>query len=55
MPFTPYTKLIIYLLNIIDPKNQFKIKFQNLLEKYQMIDIKAMGFHDDWAKEEIWK
>ena len=45
---------IIYLLNIINPRNNFKIKFWRLLKKYPMIDTKAMGFPGSWEDEQIW-
>lgn len=46
--------IIKYLLYSVSPNNTFKEKLKDLLEKYPMIDIKAMGFTLDWEKEPIW-
>ncbi|WNY23980.1 hypothetical protein MmiHf6_13050 [Methanimicrococcus hongohii] len=46
---------IQYLLNIIEPQNDFKIKLKNLLLKYPSIDLDAMGFPNGWDKEMFWQ
>lgn len=46
--------MIIYLLNIINPNHPFKGKLYQLLQKYPMIDVKAMGFPEGWEKENLW-
>lgn len=47
--------MIIYLLNTINPNHTFKEKLFDLLKKYPMIDVKAMGFPEGWENENIWK
>lgn len=46
--------IIQYWLNIINPTNNFKNKIKNLLTKYPIIDINAMGFSADWESEPLW-
>ncbi len=46
--------MIIYLLRSIDETNSMLGSFKNLFEKYPNIDPKAMGFPDNWEKEELW-
>lgn len=45
--------IIIYFLNIIEPENLFKQSFNNLLTKFPMIDLAAMGFPKDWKQEKL--
>ncbi|MCL2206670.1 MAG: Abi family protein [Fibromonadales bacterium] len=46
--------MIIYLLNIINPKHSFKQKLEALFSKYPSIDKTAMGFPINWQKESLW-
>jgi abortive infection bacteriophage resistance protein len=46
--------MIIYLLNIINPKHSFKQKLDDLFKKYPNIDKTAMGFPVDWQEEALW-
>lgn len=46
--------MIIYLLNIINPKNTFRTKLFRLFKKYPAVDVKAMGFPEGWESEIIW-
>lgn len=47
--------IIKYLLNSISPNNTLKSKLKILLESYPMIDIKAMGFTEEWENEALWE
>lgn len=47
--------MLIYWLDIINKKHKFKNKLFNLLDKYPMVDVKAMGFPDDWKTELLWQ
>jgi abortive infection bacteriophage resistance protein len=47
--------MIIYLLNIVNPKHSFKQKLNNLFEKYPNVDKRAMGFPANWQNEPLWK
>lgn len=47
--------IIKYFLDIISPSNHLKHNLLELFEKYPSADRKAMGFPQDWEKEEIWK
>jgi abortive infection bacteriophage resistance protein len=46
--------MVIYLLNIINPKHTFKSKLYQLLKKYPMVDVNAMGFPSGWKSERLW-
>jgi abortive infection bacteriophage resistance protein len=46
---------IVYLLNAIDPNNDFKQSLKALLSKYPIVDISAMGFPKLWYNEALWK
>lgn len=46
--------MIIYLLNIINPKHSLKNKFFRLMQDYPMVDVKAMGFPARWETEALW-
>lgn len=47
--------MVIYWLNIINPRHTFKNKFYSLLNAYPMVDTYAMGFPLNWQKESIWQ
>jgi hypothetical protein len=47
--------MLVYLMNTINPKHKIKGKFSELLRKYPSVDIKSLGFPEDWEKEELWK
>lgn len=46
--------MIVYLLNIINPKHTFKTKFKALLNKYPNVDTGAMGAPANWVNEPLW-
>jgi hypothetical protein len=46
--------MLIYWLNIINPKHTFKNKLFRLLNAYPMVDVNAMGFPVNWETEPIW-
>jgi abortive infection bacteriophage resistance protein len=47
--------IIQYLLKIVNPKTTFPVKLKNLLNDFPSVDIAAMGFSNDWFKEELWR
>lgn len=47
--------MIIYLMNVINPKHKVPSKFKALLAKYPNVDIRAMGFPTNWQTEVIWQ
>ena len=47
--------MIIYLLNTINPNHSIISRFNALLSRYPTIDVRAMGFPDDWKNESLWK
>jgi len=47
--------MIIYLMNIINPKHTIKEKLNSLLVKYPNIDTRAMGFPVNWRSELLWR
>lgn len=46
--------MIVYFLNIINPNHSFVTRFKDLLERYHLIDVRAMGFPENWENEGIW-
>lgn len=40
--------IIKWFINIVSPHNDMKCHLQQLLDDFPMIDIKAMGFPDNW-------
>ena len=47
--------MIKYLLFTISPNNTFKYKLKDLIAAYPTIDIKAMGFPENWDNEPVWR
>jgi abortive infection bacteriophage resistance protein len=47
--------MIIYLLNIVNPKHTFKQKLKGLFLKYPNVDRAAMDFPPAWRNESLWK
>lgn len=47
--------MIVFLLNTINPSHTFKEKLSSLLEKYPVIDTRAMGFPPNWQTEDLWR
>jgi abortive infection bacteriophage resistance protein len=45
---------IRYLLNIIQPQNNFKAQLFDLLLKYPSVDPNALGIKFNWSKEPLW-
>ena len=52
--FTVLT-LLRYLLQFIEPKNDFGVRLENLLLAYPEIPVGAMGFPPNWKDSPIWK
>ena len=46
--------IIKYFLDIISPQNDMRDKMLRLLSDYPSIDLKAMGFPQDWQEEALW-
>jgi abortive infection bacteriophage resistance protein len=46
--------IVKYLLNVVNPRNRFKEKVIELLNKYKNISPKAIGFSDNWESEILW-
>lgn len=55
-PVKLYAQLccITYLLDNINPHNDFKNNLKDLLNQYPLIDLHAMGFPSDWEKQPLW-
>ena len=47
--------MIIYLLDTINPNHSFIARFKDLLHRYPLIDVSAMGFPADWENERLWQ
>lgn len=46
---------MVYLLNKIDSKNNFKNELKILLKKYPKVDLFSMGFYEGWQYASLWK
>lgn len=47
--------MVVYFMNIINPKHTIVERFNGLLKKYPNVDTRAMGFPADWKNEPLWK
>lgn len=47
--------MILYLSMQINPKCTFSSKVKTLLNKYKSVDLRAMGFHENWYLEDLWR
>jgi abortive infection bacteriophage resistance protein len=45
----------LYLLKVINPQTRTGSHFRELLGKYPEINLRAMGFPENWEKEGLWK
>jgi abortive infection bacteriophage resistance protein len=46
--------ILNYILQSVNPKSSFKMRLKELITEYKP-RISAMGFPENWAKEEIWR
>ena len=46
---------VAYLMDAIQPDNDFKQKLKALLSEYSIVDVAAMGFPKMWHNEPLWK
>jgi abortive infection bacteriophage resistance protein len=46
--------LMRYLLNVIQPNNNFAEDLKALMIKYPSVDPNALGFKDNWEHEDLW-
>jgi abortive infection bacteriophage resistance protein len=44
-----------YMLNVIEPENQFTTRLKTLFEKYPNVDPNALGMKPNWEEEQLWK
>lgn len=47
--------LMKYVLNTIQPNNNFGDRLNRLFNKYKNVDPNALGMKEDWQKEPLWK
>ena len=47
--------MIIYMLEIVNPKHSFRKKFDILVKNYPQVNLFAMGFPENWNDEPLWK
>ena len=47
--------MVIYMLNTVNPKHSFIVRFKKLLAEYPNIDVKAMGFPVNWENDPLWR
>jgi abortive infection bacteriophage resistance protein len=45
---------LIYILNIISPGHNFTCRLLELIQSCPLVDLKEMGFPDDWKNEKLW-
>ena len=41
-------------LQTVNPQNTFASRLKQLLDKYSNVDIRAMGFPENWKEERLW-
>lgn len=46
---------LAYLQDNIHPDNDFKIQVKNLLNDYPAINMRHMGFPDNWESQPLWR
>ena len=46
--------IILYFLQTVNPQNTFASRLKQLLNKYSNVDIRAMGFPENWKEERLW-
>jgi hypothetical protein len=44
-----------YLLNIVQPENDFMVCLNDLLVKYPNVDPNALGLKNNWQSEPVWQ
>jgi hypothetical protein len=44
-----------YLLDVISPGHNYKVRLSDLFEKYPNVDLNALGFPADWGNEPLWQ
>ena len=47
--------IILYLLETVNPKTNFRKHFRNLLTKYPNVNVGYMGFPAGWENHPLWK
>jgi abortive infection bacteriophage resistance protein len=47
--------MILYLLQTINPNGKFKEHFVELLHKFPTVDVRYMGFPENWKEHPLWK
>ncbi len=47
--------LMKYLLNTIQPNNDFKTQLNQLFKRYPEVDQNALGMKLNWIEEPVWK
>lgn len=47
--------VILYLLQTVDPKTEFRQYFEDLLSKYPNVDVGYMGFPAGWEQHPLWQ
>lgn len=57
LPYKPYAVFVIirYLLNVINPNNQFNVELMNVVDSCNLISEKEMGFPKNWQTESFWR
>ena len=48
-------RLMKYLLNTIQPNNDFTQQLDNLFSTYTNIDSDALGMKSNWQQEPLWQ
>ena len=49
-----YLSCIVYILKIINPDNTFVAKLKKIMSIYQDLNIKEMGFPENWLEDPFW-
>lgn len=49
-----FASVLVYMLNVINPKHTFRMRFLSLIRVNTNLDYNRMGFHDNWESEPLW-
>jgi len=47
--------MVLYLLQTINPNSKFKHHFWGLLSDFPSVDVKYMGFPEEWREHPLWR
>jgi abortive infection bacteriophage resistance protein len=46
--------ILKWFVDELEPDNNFREQLEDLLAEYPTVDIRAMGFPDNWREKPLW-